>query len=174
MAFRAKMFSENVKGWLLPYMEVLYVGNFFYVIENKPEYINPLLKRVEDTMDDLAKNDPDYWDNYAYLLFLKAFLLKLRRDTEDAITYFHEILSLESILEREVHIIPQTCLEIALIHRLNGKTAETKRWISKTSKYSEYVTEFVVGWRCKYVMDHLEKVDYPYPIETRTHLPTDD
>lgn len=136
VAHRANQFCNNVKAWNLPVLEILYVGNFIYCIENKPKYINRFLEAVENKLETLAKNDADYWEIYASALFFKAFLLKLRGDHEDALTYFHEILSLESVIEQEVQVIPQTCYEIGLIHRKNKKKAEAKRWLNKASKYS--------------------------------------
>lgn len=167
------MFAENVKGWILPHLEVAYLCNFLYLIENKPVYIDPILKRITDTMNTLVRNDPDYYENYVYLLFYQAFLLKLRGDLEQAMIILHEILSFENILEREVQILPQACFEIALIHRLNGKTSEVKRWIDKTSKYDGYLTEAIVGWRCKYVLDHLKRNDYHHP-ENNVNLPMEE
>lgn len=169
---RANQFCNNVTAWNLPFLEILYIGNFIYCIENKPKYINPFLDRVENKLTTLAKNDTDYWEKYAYLLFLKAFLLKLRGDWEEALSYFHEILSLESVIETEVQVIPQTCYEIGLIHRRNKKTAEAKRWLNKASKYSNYMTEFLIKWRITYALEHPQPMEYTLP-EKISNLPLD-
>ena len=163
MCYRASQYCDDVKSWTLPFLEILYIGNFLYVIRDKPKYINPLLRKVNEHMKKLPKNHPEFWDKYSYLLFFKAFLLKLGGNTEDAMTYFHEILSLESIIEKEVQVIPQTCYEIGLVHRANGKTVEAKRWFNKTLKYSEYQTEFLVQWRCKYALERPKPMEYTLP-----------
>lgn len=167
---RSKQFVNDVKGWLIPHVEILYIGNFMYVMENNKSHITPMLETVEAKMDTLAKNDVDYWDKYAYLLFYKAFLMKLGGDWEEALSYFHEILSLESIVERETQIIPQTCYEIGLIHRKNKKEAEARRWLTKAQKYKDYITEFLVGWRCNYALSHLQPMEYTLP-EKMSHMP---
>lgn len=167
---RAQQFVNDAKSWILPHFEILYIGNFFYVIEGNAKYIDPMMDKVDRNLKELAKNDIDYWDKYAYLLFFKAFFLKLGGNQEDALSYFHEILSLESIIERETQLVPQTCYEIGLIHRKNHKTAEAKRWLNKASKYTEYNTEFLLQWRCKYALEHLTPMEYVMP-ETMSHLP---
>jgi tetratricopeptide (TPR) repeat protein len=167
---RAQQYVNDIKGWLLPVFEILYIGNFLYVIEGKHKYIDPMMDKVDKNLKALAKNDIDYWDKYAYLLFYKAFFLKLGGNSEDALSYFHEILSLESIIERETQLVPQTCYEIGLIHRKNKKTAEAKRWLNKANKYTDYITEFLLQWRCRYALDHMTPMEYTIP-ETMTHLP---
>ncbi|KAI1293556.1 Tetratricopeptide repeat protein 39A [Halotydeus destructor] len=171
LAHRAAQFCNNVKAWSLPFLEILYVGNFIYCIEGQPKYINPFLEKVQDKLDTLAKNDSDYWDKYGYLLFLKAFLLKLRGDAEEeSLQLFHEILSLESVIESEVQVIPQTCYEIGLIHRKRKNQTEAKRWLNKASKYSSYMTEFLIKWRVSYALDHPNPMEYEVP-KTITYLP---
>ena len=160
---RANQYCNNVQAWQIPLLEILYIGNFIYCIEGKDKYINQFMVRVEKKLEQLAKNDTDYWEKYAYLLFMKAFLLKLRGDTEEALSYFHEILSLESVIETEVQVLPQACYEIGLIHRRNRKTAETKRWLNKASKYNNYISEFLVKWRISYALEHLEPMEYTMP-----------
>ena len=167
---RSSQFANDVKGWCLPHLDVLYVGNFFYVIENNMRYIKPFMDQVDEKMQGLNKNAVDYWDTYAHLLFYKAFFLKLAGNFEEAMPYFHEILSLESIIEREYHLIPQTCYEIGLIHRRNLKTAEAKRWLTKANKYADYVTEFLIQWRCRYALSHMKPMEYVMP-ETMSHMP---
>jgi len=167
---RSRMFAHDVKNWLIPYVEILYTGNFFYVIEGNWTYIKPFLDKVTKNLEGIEKNDPNYWDKYAYLLFYKAFLLKLGGEMDEALAYFHEILSLESIIEREKHIIPQICYEIGLIHRKRKKEAEAKRWLNKANKYRDYVTEFLVQWRCNYALNHLKPMEYTLP-EKLSHLP---
>ena len=167
---RSRQFANDIKGWTLPHFEVLYIGNFFYVIEGNRRYIDPMLARVNTKFEELAKNDVDYWDKYAYLLFFKAFFLKLSGDLEEALPLFHEVLSLESIIERDTHLIPQTCYEIGLIHRKNLKEAEAKRWLNKASKYRDYITEFLIQWRCGYALEHMKPMEYVMPDKV-SHLP---
>lgn len=167
---RRSAFVNNVKGWTLPHFEVLYIGNFFSVIDGNKTYIDPMMARVDQKLKDLAKNAPDYWDTYAYLMFFKAFFLKLGGDWEEALTYFHEVLSLESIIERDTHLIPQTCYEIGLIHRKNLKEAEAKRWLNKAAKYRDYTTEFLIQWRCGYALSHMKPMEYVIP-DKISHLP---
>ena len=167
---RAKQFVNDIKNWLLPVFEILYIGNFMYVIEGNAKYIDPMMDKVDKKLKELAKNDIDYWDKYAYLLFFKAFFLKLMGNPEDALSYFHEILSLESIIERETQLVPQTCYEIGLIHRKKHKTAEAKRWLNKASKYQDYNTEFLLQWRCKYALSHMTPMEFVLP-EKMSHLP---
>lgn len=167
---RSQQFVNDVRSWILPHFEILYIGNFFYVIEGNAKYIDPMMDKVDKKLKELAKNDIDYWDKYAFLLFFKAFFLKLSGNPDDALSYFHEILSLESIIERENQLIPQTCYEIGLIHRRNRKTAEAKRWLNKANKYTDYVTEFLIQWRCRYALAHMEPMEYVMP-EKMSHLP---
>lgn len=169
LTHRSRQYCNNVTAWSLPFLEILYIGNFIYVIEGQAKYINPMIAKVEKKFDELAKNDSDYWDKYAYLLFMKAFLLKLRGDSEEAMSYFHEVLSLESIIEFETQVIPQTCYEIGLIHRKNKNKAEAKRWLNKASKYTEYMTEFLIKWRCSYAVDHIDPMEYVMPTQI-THI----
>lgn len=167
---RSRQFCNDVKSWLLPHLEILYIGNFIYVIIGNETYIKPMQEAVEEKMSTLAKNDYDYWDKYSYLLFYRAFLLKLTGNLEDSLSYFHEILSLESIIEREKHVIPQTCYEIGLIHRANSKESEARRWFTKASKYNDYVTEFLIKHRCSYALNHMKPMEYSLPDKT-SHLP---
>lgn len=167
---RSRQFCNDVKSWLLPHLEILYVGNFLYVIANNDTYIKPMQEAVEEKMNTLAKNDYDYWDKYAYLLFYRAFLLKLSGNLDDSLSYFHEILSLESMIERETHLLPQTSYEIGLIHRANYKESEARRWFNKASKYTGYITEFLIKHRCTYALNHMKPMQYTMP-EKISHLP---
>lgn len=167
---RSRHFCNDVESWLLPHIEILYIGNFIYVIQGNDDYIKPMQEAVEQKMNTLARNDVDYWDKYSYLLFFRAFLLKLSGNLEDSLAYFHEILSLESIIDRETHLIPQTAYEIGLIHRANLKESEAKRWFTKASKYTDYVTEFLIKHRCAYALNHIKPMKYNMP-EKISHLP---
>lgn len=129
-----------------------------------------MMARVNTKLEELAKNDADYWDKYAYLLFFKAFFLRLSGDWEEALSYFHELLSLESIIERDTHLIPQTCYEIGLIHRKNLKEAEARRWLTKAGKYRDYTTEFLIQWRVGYALEHMKPMEYVMP-EKISQLP---
>lgn len=170
LEIRSRHFCNDVRAWLLPHIEILYICNFLYVIEKNDTYIKPLQESVEMKMNEIAKNDYDYWDKYSYLLFLRAFLLKLSGNLDDSLSYFHEILSLESIIDREKHIIPQTCYEIGLIHRNQLKESEAKRWFNKANKYNDYVSEFFIKHRCAYALNHIKPMEYIVP-DKLSHLP---
>ena len=160
---RAACFANDIKGWTLPLLEVLYITNLSAFIEGNHTYIDPWMSRVDQKLIELDKNGSFYWDKYAYVIFFKAFLFKLQGDWEEALSLLHEVLSLENIIERETHLIPQSCYEIALINRKNLKEPEAKRWLNKACKYTGYVTQDLLEWRCKYALEHMKPMQYDIP-----------
>lgn len=154
---RSVQFSGNVKNWLLPAFEVLYLGNFYCPLAGKAEYLQPILERIQEKLDALTRNDVDYWEKYAYLMFFKGVMTRLLKKESEALSIFHEVMSLETIIEKEKHVLPQSCYEIGLIHRGLGNTGEARRWFIKVAKYNNYFSEKLMSFRCKYALN--EKKD---------------
>ncbi|RWS23921.1 tetratricopeptide repeat protein 39B-like protein, partial [Leptotrombidium deliense] len=157
---RSKKFHNQLENFILPPFEVMYIWNFFNMMNGNEQLINPFLERVEQKLKE-HKSDKDEkkrnLDTYCNLVFMKSVLLKQLDSLHDALDGFNEVLNCKKRIHDETHLLPQSSYEIGLIYRKMGKLTEAKKWLKKArDDYSGYLTETMIHFRVQTALDSLK------------------
>ncbi|RWS04410.1 Tetratricopeptide repeat protein 39B-like protein, partial [Dinothrombium tinctorium] len=157
---RSKKFHSQIEQLLLPQLELMYIWNFFKMMNGSEKLIIPLMDRIDAKLaghinDKLSPKMS--LDRYAYLVFMKSVLKKELGNDSEALDGFDEVLSCKKRIHTETNLLPQSCFEIGLIYRKLGKISEAKKWFKKArDDYSGYLTETMIHFRVDTALEQLK------------------
>ena len=156
---RARQFKDSPKSWPLPAMEVLYLGNAFYMIHGQQSLVGAFLDRVSREITTIERDTFEYTDQYLYLLFMKGICLKHLEKEREARVCFKEVIDRECELEYFTELPAQAAYELGLAAKAAGSGHEANVWFDKVNSYVGYATEKIIKTRTRVARRGLHGTD---------------
>lgn len=134
---------------MLPIYDFAYLFNVFQMMAKSEETLQSILSSVKTKLIWLEEEEPsiNYFDQRAYLTFIKAVCLRQLASYDLAVEALQDVLVLEEKLVYNFHIPPQACYEIGHINRIGKNFSDSKKWLKRARKYSNYSTELLINYR---------------------------
>ncbi|XP_052069149.1 tetratricopeptide repeat protein 39B-like [Mytilus californianus] len=149
--FKAKRVIEQDYTLVLPALELIYVWNGFSILGKKEELLNPVLEKVEKTVNDIVNSKDDrlyYADDYCLALLLKGVCLKHKGSHFQAEQCFTEILTYEKQIKQDTFLIPYATVELAMLFLLEERLDDVKKFLDRAKKnYKGYLLESRLHFR---------------------------
>lgn len=149
--FKAKRVIEQDCPLVLPALELIYVWNGFSILGKKEALLNPVLDRVERTVQDIVKTKEErlyYADDYCLALLLKGVCLKHKGSYFQAEQCFTEILTYEKKVKQDTFLIPYAIVELAMLFLLEERLDDVKKFLDKAKRnYKGYLLESRLHFR---------------------------
>ncbi|XP_063396738.1 tetratricopeptide repeat protein 39B-like isoform X1 [Mytilus trossulus] len=149
--FKAKRVIEQDSILVLPALELIYVWNGFSILGKKEELLNPVLEKVEKTLNDIVNSKDDriyYADDYCLALLLKGVCLKHKGSHFQAEQCFTEILTYEKKIKQDTFLLPYATVELAMLFLLEERLDDVKKFLDRAKKnYKSYLLESRLHFR---------------------------
>ncbi|XP_071130835.1 tetratricopeptide repeat protein 39B-like [Mytilus edulis] len=149
--FKAKRVIEQDSTLVLPALELIYVWNGFSILGKKEELLNPVLEKVEKTLNDIVNSKDDriyYADDYCLALLLKGVCLKHKGSHFQAEQCFTEILTYEKKIKQDTFLLPYATVELAMLFLLEERLDDVKKFLDRAKKnYKSYLLESRLHFR---------------------------
>ena len=138
----------------LPALMLFYIWNIFGHCRENRNLMEPLLKLINEQLDDVTKGD-----QYYSLLLLKGVCLRNYRQSDEAIECFGAILKNEKLIVKETHVAPHAAMELGLTLLDIGKLADAKLWLEKArDNYNGFLIETAVHLRIHGALQKLQRL----------------
>ncbi|KAI1296833.1 Tetratricopeptide repeat protein 39B [Halotydeus destructor] len=156
-AFHEKLVTENAKKFMkhpnkmvLPALDVVYLWNGFRVASYSAPCLPKMLEELDSKLKTFTKEED--LEIYCYLTFMKGCAHAYSGCNNLAMDTFLEVLTYHKEMTTMKHLAPQASFEIGLIYRRMGDFDQSRAWLKRARKYSDYITDVMIGYRINYVL----------------------
>lgn len=144
---RSRQFVENPTSIVMPHLDLMYLWNLMSIAKSNPSNLKRISQDISDTYVKLKENDSLDVDTKHYLIFMQGVTHSLLGEDTAACEAFMKVIQSSNDLNREVHLVPQACLELGFMYRKRKDHDQAVLWLRKAKKYSGYLTESMIKFR---------------------------
>ncbi|XP_019634534.1 PREDICTED: tetratricopeptide repeat protein 39B-like [Branchiostoma belcheri] len=142
---------EEHKSLVLPGYELIYVWNGFTILGRRRELVEPVLTRVEATLQHLHRekdSTPLYHDGWCLATVLKGVCLKYLDQPTEAEGCFQEVVKCAPQIQSDQYLPPYACAELGFLYLQQSRLQEAKHHLEKVlTQYRGYRLESRLHFR---------------------------
>ncbi|XP_035698771.1 tetratricopeptide repeat protein 39B-like [Branchiostoma floridae] len=142
---------EEHQSLILPGYELIYVWNGFTILGRCRALVEPVLARVEATLQELDRekdSTPLYYDDWCLATVLKGVCLKYLDHPTEAEGCFQEVVKCAPQIQNDQYLPAYACAELGFLYLQQSRLQEAKHHLEKVlTQYRGYRLESRLHFR---------------------------
>ncbi|GAB6018510.1 Tetratricopeptide repeat protein 39B [Chamberlinius hualienensis] len=143
-ARKANRFLVQNNWLIIPIFELVYVSNYFMILQNAPQILEQFLKQTEVALNDIKpkKDGKYYYDNYLLAVFIKGVCLRYLKRIPEAEECFKEVLQNGKKVKEDNYLPACANMELGFINMDNGNYSVADQYLKTAKKEKTFWPEF--------------------------------
>lgn len=156
---RSKQFVNSPQSMILPHLDLMYLWNLMSLANSNKILLEKLIEDITTTYNEKKEKKLLSVDTKCYLIFMKGVAKSILGEDSSASECFMKVIQSANQLTQEVHLVPQSCLELGLMYRRSKDNDEATLWLKKAKKYQGYLTESMIQFRADCALRSIKSLE---------------